>query len=119
MNDRPPLAAADYAIAEEVIGAWCVADDKRPTRELIAEGAARARIYARIGAPFGAERGLMDDLNAERARSTALARDALGRLKAARLFVDDCIQNGHDRASLANLYGARDEIDAAIAKATA
>ena len=40
----------------------------------------------------------------------------LAHLKAARLFVQDCIENSFERASLANLYSARDELDAAIAK---
>lgn len=43
MSDRPKLTAADHAIAEEVVGAWCEIGNKRKTLQLIAEGAARAR----------------------------------------------------------------------------
>lgn len=41
-------------------------------------------------------------------------RDAL---KAVRVYVQDCIDTGHDRTMLGNLMSARDEIDAAFAKA--
>lgn len=37
-----------------------------------------------------------------------------GALRDARVFVQDCIEMGQDRASLGNLYGARDTIDAAL-----
>ncbi len=43
MSDQPTVTAADYAVAEEVIGAWVLAGNKRRRRDLIAEGAARAR----------------------------------------------------------------------------
>jgi hypothetical protein len=36
-------------------------------------------------------------------------------LRAVRLYVQDCIETGHDRTMLGNLYSARDEIDAALA----
>lgn len=44
MSARLKLTAADYAVAEEVIGAWCEKGDTRNTRALIAEGVARARV---------------------------------------------------------------------------
>lgn len=44
--------------------------------------------------------------------------EVLGHLKAARLFVQDCIETGHERGRLGNLYATRDEIDNAVAKIT-
>lgn len=44
-------------------------------------------------------------------------RDMLETLILARVFVQDCIEMGWDRASLGNLYAARDEIDKGISAA--
>ncbi|MDF2969581.1 MAG: hypothetical protein K0R61_31 [Microvirga sp.] len=44
------------------------------------------------------------------AREASNERGWLERLQAIRAYVQDCIDNGHDRAALANLYAARDEI---------
>lgn len=40
-------------------------------------------------------------------------------LKDARVFVQDCIEQGDHKSNLGNLYGARDLIDAAVAKSKA
>jgi hypothetical protein len=42
----------------------------------------------------------------------------LAALRSVRVYVQDCIENGHDRTMLGNMYGARDEIDAAIRNVT-
>lgn len=49
-------------------------------------------------------------------RDAERAREAL---KSVRMFVQDCLDNSHDRACIGNLMAARDEIDAAIDAAQA
>lgn len=62
-------------------------------------------------------RTLIAFINAELNEAKRIKADQLAALKAVRIYVQDCIENGHDRTMLANMYGARDEIDAAITKA--
>jgi hypothetical protein len=51
-------------------------------------------------------------------RLIAAAPDMLQALDDARFFIQDCLDNCHDRGTIGNLMGARDVIDAAIRKAT-
>lgn len=79
---RPTLTAEDIAIAEDVIGAWCIIGDKRRKRELIAEGAARARQAAEervkeLEAALGKIIGLDHHNHGPESQATIVARRAL------------------------------------------
>lgn len=55
------------------------------------------------------------ELNAEKQTLDIVRIALLEALTSVRIFVQDCIENSFERAALANLYAARDAIDAAIA----
>jgi len=65
-------------------------------------------------APFDVARGLLADLDGQRSAKIEMAAKVVDRLKGMRLFAQDIIDHAHATEVVANAYGIRDEVDAAI-----